>query len=75
MNYGYINNFCEEKKQDFLKAENKESINVGDVLVFNGYTFHKGETNSSSYPRIFIHLRFKKKLILDFNTHMSIYRY
>jgi len=69
LNFGYINTYNEEKKNDFLKAESKEMLNVGDILVFGGHTFHKGEKNMSKYPRMFLHLRFKKKIKLSLNSN------
>ena len=74
LNFGYINTYNEDKKKDFLKAESIKILNVGDILVFGGHTFHKGGKNRSNYPRMFLHLRFKKKekTIIEFKYNKSI---
>ena len=71
-NFGYINSYNEEKRKDFLKAESIENLNIGDILVFGGHTFHKGGKNMSTYPRMFLHLRFKKKYI-NFNKKLTLH--
>tara|TARA_B110000003_G_scaffold240045_1_gene246441 strand:+ start:5815 stop:6672 length:858 start_codon:yes stop_codon:yes gene_type:complete len=77
LNFGYINTYNEDKKKDFLKAESIKILNVGDILVFGGHTFHKGGKNRSNYPRMFLHLRFKKKkkLSLNLNTINLLHNY
>ena len=60
-NIGNINDFNVEEKIDFLKAEYKESINIGDILIFKGDTFHKGGKNLSDETRHFIHITLKQK--------------
>ena len=39
---GNLNDFNTEQKNDFLKAEYKEPIKIGDILIFKGDTFHRG---------------------------------
>ena len=74
-NMGNLNDFNTEQKNDFLKAEYKEPIQFGDILIFKGDTFHKGSKNLSEETRYFLHLRYQKKLRLNLNTMNLLYNY
>ena len=58
INFDNIEKDIEEQK-DFLRAEYKSSIKVGDILIFKGDTFHKGSKNLSEETRYFLHLRYQ----------------
>lgn len=64
-----------KEEKDFLRAEYKEPIKVGDILIFKGDTFHKGSKNLSEETRYFLHLRYQKKLRLNLNTMNLLYNY
>ena len=74
-NMGNLNDFNTEQKNDFLKAEYKEPIQFGDILIFKGDTFHKGGKNLSNEARHFIHISFKKTLQLNLNITNMLYNY
>ena len=74
INFDNIEKDIEEQK-DFLRAEYKSSIKVGDILIFKGDTFHKGSKNLSEETRYFLHLRYQKKLKLNLNTLSLLYNY
>ena len=64
-----------KEQKDFLRAEYKEPIKFGDILIFKGDTFHKGSKNLSEETRYFLHLRYQKKLRLNLNTVNLLYNY
>lgn len=65
-------NINEEYLNDFFKAEYKENLNIGDILIFKGDTFHKGSKNLSQETRYFLHLRYQKKIKLNFDTNYNL---
>ena len=70
-----IANNIADGAMSFLKAEYKEPIQFGDILIFKGDTFHKGGKNLSNEARHFIHISFKKTLQLNLNITNMLYNY